>query len=327
MLQRFLRNVLLSLSRAGWARRLVTGWGFAWRVASRFVAGQTLSEALEVIQALNQRGIAATLDFLGESTTSPAEARAAAEEVLRALEGIEAAGVRANISVKLSQFGLVLGEDLCRENVARILRRAQELGNFIRIDMEDSTLTDQTIAVYDWARQQGFENTGIVIQSYLYRSENDICRLMEPADGAAGRVRLCKGAYDEPAEVAFPKKIDVDRNYDKLATLLMEGAQRAGAPQLSHDGRTPPIPAFATHDPLRVQYVQAEVERLDLPRGAVEFQMLYGIRRDLQERLAAQGYPVRVYVPYGTHWYPYFMRRLAERPANIWFFVSNFFKK
>jgi proline dehydrogenase len=302
---------------------MVTGWGLAWRVASRFVAGDTLDKAMSVIRELNQRGITASLDPLGEHTSSPAEANEAADEVIRALEGIEAVGVRANVSIKLTQLGLLLDDELCQANLRRVLNRARELNIFIRIDMEDSPLTERTLRTWDWARQQGFDNVGLVIQSYLYRSEADIRHMLQ----SGGRVRLCKGAYDEPAEVAFPKKVDVDASYDQLATLLLEGAASAGSPQVSSDGRTPPLPAFATHDDLRVQYVQSEVKRLKLPRGALEFQMLYGIRRDLQERLSAQGFPVRVYVPYGTHWYPYFMRRLAERPANIWFFISNFFRK
>jgi proline dehydrogenase len=323
MLRRFMRTSILSLSRAGWARRLVTRWGFAWRVASRFVAGQTLAEAIEVIQGLNARGMTATLDYLGESTTTAEEAIAAAQEVIRALEGIHAAGARANVSLKLSQFGLVLDESLCRLNLRDILSKARSFGNYVRIDMEDSPLTDRTIAMWDWARSQGFENVGIVIQSYLYRSEKDVCHILE----RGGRVRLCKGAYDEPTSVAFPKKVDTDANYDHLATLLMEGAVKAGKPPVSADGRVPPIPALATHDAARVRFAQEEMRRLDLPKGTVEFQMLYGIRRDLQDRLAAQGHAVRIYVPYGTHWYPYFMRRLAERPANVWFFLSNFFRK
>lgn len=323
MLQRLMRTSIISLSKAGWAQRLVTRWGFAWRAASRFVAGESLDQAIAVIQHLNERGIAASLDYLGESTTQPDEARAAAAEVIRALEAIDAAGVRSNVSLKLTQIGLSLDEALCQENLRQILSRARELGAFIRIDMEDSSATERTIAMYDWARGQGFDNLGVVLQAYLYRSEADLCHVVDQG----GRVRLCKGAYDEPPAVAFPKKKDVDDNYDKLATLLIQGAIKAGAPQVSTDGRVPPIAALATHDQARVQYVQAEVKRLGIPKGAVEFQMLFGIRRELQEQLAGQGYPVRVYVPYGTHWYPYFMRRLAERPANFWFFVSNFFRK
>ena len=323
MIGRIMRTSFISLSKAGWAQRLVTSLGFARRAASRFVAGESLDQAIRVIQQLNERGISATLDYLGESTTRPEEARASAQEVIRALEAIDAAGVRSNVSIKLSQIGLILDDSLCKENLAQILGRAGALGTFIRIDMEDSTLTERTVGIWRWAYQQGFHQVGIVIQAYLYRSEQDLCQIVQ----SGGRVRLCKGAYDEPADVAFPLKSDVDANYDKLASLLLEEALKAGAPQVSSDGRTPPIPALATHDVARVQHIQAEAKRLALPKGALEFQMLYGIRRDLQDQLVGQGYPVRVYVPYGTHWYPYFMRRLAERPANFWFFVSNFFRK
>jgi proline dehydrogenase len=322
MLARILRTFFISLSKAGWAQNVVSNWGFAWHFASRFVAGKDLEQALRVIQALNERGILATLDHLGEHTTRPEEACFAADEVIQALEAIDRSGVRSNISLKLSQLGLVLDEELCRQNLKRILARAQELGNFIRIDMEDSTLTVSTLAMYDWALEQGYRNTGIVIQSYLYRSGEDIRGILEHG----GRIRLCKGAYDEPVEVAFPKKADVDANFDRLVTQLIDGALQSGAPQVSTDGRFPPIPAFATHDDARVRFAREEVRRLKLPKGALEFQMLYGIRRDLQDTLVAEGYPVRVYVPYGTHWYPYFMRRLAERPANVWFFISNFFR-
>jgi proline dehydrogenase len=323
MLRRFLRTFIISLSKAGWAQRMVTSWGFAWRFASRFVAGQGLEQAIAVIRELNERGIAVTLDHLGENTSRPEEAATSASEVIHALEAIDASGVRANVSLKLTQLGLVLDENLCRENLRSILLRAHEFGTFIRIDMEDSAFTDRTLQMYDWAREQGFTNIGVVIQAYLYRSEQDTCHITE----SQGRVRLCKGAYDEPPAVAFPRKADVDANYDKLATQLLESALKFGAPQVSTDGRTPPIPAFATHDEVRVAFVQAEARRLGLSKEAIEFQMLYGIRRDLQDRLAGQGYPVRVYVPYGAHWYPYFMRRLAERPANLWFFLSNFFRK
>jgi proline dehydrogenase len=163
----------------------------------------------------------------------------------------------------------------------------------------------------------------LVIQSYLYRSESDVRSLISQGT----RIRLCKGAYKEPDEVAFPKKRDVDANYDRLVEIMMDAALANGAPALSQDGRIPPPPAIATHDPKRLEYAKAYAQKIGLPKQAVEFQMLYGIRRDLQEQTAGEGYPVRVYVPYGTEWYPYYVRRLAERPANVWFFISNFFRK
>lgn len=318
-----LRSTLIYLSKAEWARRMVTRWAFAWRAASRFVAGDTLEQAIQVIQSLNAKGINATLDHLGEHTTNAEEALRATEDILRAIQAIETAGVRANVSIKLTQIGLALSEELCANNLARILAFGRERDNFVRIDMEDFPWVEQTLGLYRRMREQGFDNTGVVIQSYLYRSEADVKRILE----LGGRVRLCKGAYKEPAEVAFPKKKDVDANYDRLANLLIEGSKANGSPQLSPDGKTPPIPAFASHDPKRLAHAKAIAQQVGLPRQALEFQMLYGIRRDLQEQTVQEGYPVRVYVPYGTEWYPYFVRRLAERPANLWFFVSNFFRK
>jgi proline dehydrogenase len=292
-------------------------------MAARFVAGETLAEAIGAIRRLNDRGIHATLDHLGENTAGEAAARQATDEVLAMLAAIDQAGVQANVSIKLSQMGLAISPELCRENLARMLRRAEELHNFIRIDMEGADLTEATLEQYFWARQAGYQQVGIVIQSYLLRSAGDIARIM--AEG--GRVRLCKGAYQESPRVAYPRKADVDENYDRLVAALFDGVAQAGLPRISPDGRIPPIPALATHDERRIQQAQAAAGKRNLPKDALEFQMLYGIRRDLQEKLAGEGYPVRVYVPYGTHWYPYFMRRLAERPANVWFFISNYFRK
>jgi proline dehydrogenase len=315
-----LRSFFISLSKGDWAQRTITRWGVTRRASQRFVAGESLSEAIAAVKELNAQGIEATLDFLGENTSQPEEARQSAEEVLRALDAIAGAEVRCNISIKLSQFGLTLDEALCRENLARILDRARQHDNFIRIDMEDSALTDRTLNMYYWAREQGFDKVGIVIQAYLYRSEMDIQKLVS----SGARIRLCKGAYQEPAEVAFPKKSDVDANYDLLASLLLATAEEK---LLARSGWLPPLAAIASHDPLRIEHAKKVIARLELPVELVEFQMLYGIRRNLQQELAAGGYGVRVYVPYGTHWYPYFMRRLAERPANVWFFISNFFRR
>jgi proline dehydrogenase len=318
-----LRSLFISLSRAAWAQRAIPRLGLVKRMAGRFVAGETAEEAIGVIRLLNAKGINATLDHLGENTTSAEAACQAADEVVEMLAVIEHAGVSANVSIKLSQMGLTIDPELCRQNVKRLLDQANALGSFIRIDMEDSALTESTLDVYYWARQQGYEQVGIVLQAYLYRSEADVRKIL----ALAGRVRLCKGAYNEPPQIAFPQKADVDKNYDRLAGLLMEGALQAGNPRLSSRGRIPPLPALATHDEKRIRYIRATAERLKLPKDAFEFQMLYGIRRDLQDQLAAAGYPVRVYVPYGTHWYPYFMRRLGERPANLWFLASNFLRK
>ncbi len=315
-----LRAFFNSMSKAAWAQRTITNWGFAWRTASRFVAGETIQDAVRVLDELNRKGIAGSLDHLGENTQSEQEAIRATDEVLALLQAISLPDIHASVSIKLSQIGLLLNEGLCQQNLLKILESARDTGAFIRLDMEDSSMTQATLDTYVWARQQGFDNLGVVIQAYLYRSEADIKALSQ----IGARVRLCKGAYREPPSVAFPKKQDVDANYDHLADLLMKSALAEGAPTIDVDGKIPPIPAIATHDPQRIRFAQMAAERLGLPKGAVEYQMLYGIRRDLQETLAAEGYPVRVYIPYGTHWYPYLMRRLAERPANLWFFLSSF---
>ena len=318
-----LRALLLSLSKAPWARRMVTQWKFARRAAARFVAGDTLEEAIRAVQALNQQGRTATLDHLGENVTNPDEARSAASDYLVIMDQICAAGVRSNASLKLSQLGLLLDYDLCLDNMRRILAKASECGLFVRIDMEDATTVDRTLKLYRTLVADGMRNTGLVIQSYLFRSQDDVRTLL--AEGA--RFRLCKGAYKEPPDVAYPQKRDVDTNFDRLAAMMIDAAHAAGDLPSSPDGRTPPVTAIATHDPRRVEFARQHAAKVGLPKQALEFQMLYGIRTDLQERLASEGYPVRIYVPYGSSWYPYFVRRLAERPANVWFFVSNFFRR
>jgi len=318
-----LRSILIYLSKAAWAQRLVVDWKFAWQAASRFVAGNTIGDAINAVCELNANGINSTLDHLGESTSTRAEAVKAADDVIELLEQINTSGVRANVSVKLTQIGLALDESLCEKNLERILARAREYKNFVRIDMEDTPYTDQTLRMYRDMRGKGFQNTGVVVQSYLYRTEKDTRELLE----AGACFRLVKGAYKEPPELAFPKKADVDANFDLLTQIMIDAAKTTGSPSLSADGRTPPIPAIGSHDPKRLDFARTYAEKVGLPKQAIEFQMLFGIRRDLQEQYVKEGYPVRIYVPYGTHWYPYFMRRLAERPANVWFFVSNFFRK
>ncbi|HNN13360.1 MAG TPA: proline dehydrogenase family protein [Anaerolineales bacterium] len=317
-----LRSFIIYLSKAAWAQNLITGWGFAWRTASRFVAGTKLSDALRVVRALNARGINATLDHLGEHTSSPEEAQQATDDIFATLDalGVEPS-LKGNVSIKLTQIGLGLDETLCAQNLERILARAKAAKTFLRIDIEDTPYTDKTINLYYLMREKGYENAGMAVQSYLYRAEADLRRMMQDAT----RIRLVKGAYREPPDKAFPKKADVDANYD-LLTKIMIDTSLAVQSALSDDGRVPPIPAIASHDERRIAFAKSYAEKVGLPKSGLEFQMLYGIRRDLQEQLAAEGYPVRVYVPFGTHWYPYFMRRLAERPANIWFFISNFFR-
>ena len=317
-----LRSFLIYLSQAAWAQNMVSNWGFAWRTASRFVAGTKIDDAIEVIRELNARGINVTLDHLGEHTSKPEEASEATAEILNTLDEIKRSGVRASVSIKLTQIGLGLDEALCAQNLERILVRAREHRNFIRIDMEDTPYTDRTINLYYQMRKKGYKNTGMVLQSYLYRTEADLRRLLEDKVP----IRLVKGAYNEPEDKAFPKKADVDANYDLLSKIVLDAAVAAKSSVASPDGFFPPLAAIATHDEDRIAFAKQYTQKAGLPRDALEFQMLYGIRRDLQEALVGEGYPVRVYVPFGTHWYPYFMRRLAERPANVWFFLSNFFR-
>jgi proline dehydrogenase len=318
-----LRSFFISLSKAVWAQQLITSWKFAWRAASRFVAGNSIQDAVLVVRELNAKGMNVTLDHLGEATTTREDALKATEDILELLDQIELAKIRANISIKLTQIGLALDEMLCSQNLEKILTRAGQDGNFVRVDMEDTPFTDRTIQMYRQMRAKGYDHTGLVIQSYLFRSEKDIQELL--ADGTP--IRLVKGAYDEPPELAFPKKADVDSNYDLLTERLIDAAIKAGSPILSVDGRIPPIPALGTHDQKRIEFAKDYASKRGMQKQAVEFQMLFGIRRDLQNQCLNEGYPVRVYVPYGTHWYQYYMRRLAERPANIWFFVSNYFRK
>jgi proline dehydrogenase len=318
-----LRSLLIYFSQAEWARRIVTSWAFARRAASRFIAGEKLDDAINVVKTLNNKNINATLDHLGEHTSNPEIARQATQDIIEILNTIEREGVRANVSIKLTQIGLAVDEDLCVENLNRILNTAVKLNTFVRIDMEDSQWVEKTIKIFLASQDLcSCENVGIVIQSYLFRSEADVAALLL----TGSRIRLCKGAYKEPEEIAFPEKKDVDANFDLIVKQLFNGALNNNHPEISEDGKIPPIPAIATHDENRILFAKKELEKSEYPKNAVEFQMLHGIRRDLQVSLAEEGYPVRVYVPYGSEWYPYFTRRLAERPANLWFFISNFFR-
>ncbi|TFH34733.1 MAG: proline dehydrogenase [Anaerolineales bacterium] len=291
-------------------------------MASRFIAGDTLQEALVTVQRLNQKGIFTTLDHLGEHVYSADEARHATETYLDILETLHAAGVKSNCSLKLSQLGLQLDPGLCLSNMRAIAARGAEYGTLVRIDMEDSTTVDATLTIYQTLLSEGLTNIGLVIQAYLYRSEADVEQLL--SNGT--RIRLCKGAYKEPGNVAFPKKSDVDANYDRLTGMMIDAAIARGSEASSADGRIPAITAVATHDESRIDFACDYAQHKGLTKEALEFQMLNGIRSDLQDKLAQAGYPMRVYVPYGTEWYPYFMRRLAERPANLWFFLSALFR-
>ena len=320
-----LRSFLIYLSKAAWAQKLVTSWSIAWRVASRFVAGVTVGEAIRAIRELNKNHINATLDHLGEHTSTVEEADKATDDILQVLDEIEKADVRANVSIKLTQIGMGLDEEICRHNLVRILEQIKKYGTFVRIDMEDTPYTDTTLAIFYSVLQRGFNvnQVGLVVQSYLYRTEADVRKLLE----YNAHLRLVKGAYKEPSDKAFPKKADVDANFDLLTKLMIDAACKIESNKISANGRVPPIPAIATHDEKRIAFAKQYAEKVGLPKDGLEFQMLYGIRRDLQEQLVKEGYPVRIYVPFGSQWYPYFMRRLAERPANIWFFVSNFLRK
>ena len=320
-----LRSILIYLSKAAWAQKLVTSWGLAKYAASRFVAGDGTGDALRVVRELNEKGINATLDHLGEHTSTTDEAETATDDIFLILNEIDRAGVRANISIKLTQIGMGLDEEICRQNLVRILEQVKQCNNFLRIDMEDTPYTDMTISLYLSMLQRGFNtcHVGLVMQSYLHRAEADLRRLLNYRT----HIRLVKGAYNEPPDKAYPKKADVDANFDLLAKLMIDAARQIEQNRISPDGRIPPVAAIASHDERRIAFAKQYAEKVALPKDAIEFQMLYGIRRDLQEQLVKEGYPVRVYVPYGTHWYPYFMRRLAERPANIWFFISNFLRK
>jgi proline dehydrogenase len=318
-----LRSLFITLSKAYWAQRWITGWALAWRVASRFIAGETVEQAIRAVQVLNQQGLLATLDQLGENTQTAQDAEVAIQGILSLLDEIERAGVQANVSVKLSQLGLIIDPPLAEKHIRHIVEKARQVNNFIRVDMEDSSLTDSTLRIVSALHQEGLTNVGTVIQSYLYRSIEDTRRLIEQGV----KIRLVKGAYQEPAHLAYPRKRDVDAAFDRLSDLLIEASLGLEYSRTTASGRFPPLAAIATHDEKRIEYAIQTAKRYGLPVERLEFQMLYGIRRDLQVELAKQGYPVRIYVPFGTHWYPYFMRRLAERPANLWFFVSNLFQR
>ena len=309
----FMRDLFLALSTNAAMRKFVVSFPLSKRVSRRFVAGETREEAIAAIRKLGAQGMLVTLDVLGESVKNEAEARAAKDEYLNALAAIRENGVQSHVSVKLTQMGLDIDPELAYDNMRQITARAKEINSFARIDMEDSTKTQATLNVYKHLREE-FDNVGIVIQAYLYRSEQDMRALYD----MGARVRLCKGAYKEPEAVAFPLKRDVDANYLKLAETFLQANGNGTGPHAHL--------ALATHDAKIVEWAKERIKQNHVAPSRYEFQMLYGIRSDLQRQLVAEGYPVRVYVPYGTHWYPYFMRRLAERPANVIFLVSNLFR-
>lgn len=298
-----LREAFLFLSESSLFRRIAQEVPLARSAARRFVAGESLDDAVEAARALNRAGMAVTIDYLGESVRNRDEARAAADVYVQLLDRIAAERLDANVSLKLTQLGQDIDDAFLRENVGRVLDRARELDTFVRFDMESSAYTQRTLDFFRRIWDEGYRNAGVVIQAYLRRSEQDVRML----NALGARVRLCKGAYNEPPSVAFPDKRDVDRNFVRLMRLLLR------------EGR---YPAIATHDEAMIRATREFAREASIPNTAFEFQMLYGVRRDIQQRLVADGYKVRIYVPFGDAWYPYLMRRLAERPANV-FFIAN----
>ncbi|QQS47227.1 MAG: proline dehydrogenase family protein [Acidobacteriota bacterium] len=300
------RTALLYLSRRHELKHFFSKFPGFSQVTRRFIAGENIDDAIEAIRALNELGIAATFDHLGESTTSAVEAESDVREYLHVLDRIRVTGVNSNVSVKLTQLGLDIDQEFCLENTRQIVEAAKRHDNFVRIDMEDSPKTDATLEIFRRLFNR-YANVGIVLQAYLYRTEKDL----EDVISLGARIRLCKGAYQEPESVAFQDKQEVDANFVKLMGRLLQS-------DIYH--------AIATHDEKMISATIDFADRNRIPKDGFEFQMLYGVRRDLQTRLAADGYRVRTYVPYGEYWYPYFMRRLAERPANVWFVLKNLFK-
>lgn len=298
-----LRASFLYLSHRRGLQRFVTRQRLTSALAYRFVAGDRLDDAVRAVTELNRRGWSASLDHLGENVTEEKAARSATDDYLAAFERIASERMNANVSVKLTQLGLDISPDLCRELLTRVVQRAQQLDNFVRIDMEGSAYTQRTLDLVLELHEQ-YPNCGVVLQSYLYRTAADVARV----NAAKVRVRLVKGAYDEPPDLAFPKKADVDAHFEAdMRELLSKGT----------------YPAIATHDDRLIEATRQYAREQGIATDRFEFQMLYGIRRDLQERLLRDGYRVRTYVPYGTEWYPYLMRRLAERPANLLFIVRS----
>jgi proline dehydrogenase len=293
----------MRLSQDERLRSIAVQNSLAHSFALRFVAGERLDQAINCVRELNARGMTATLDHLGENVASKQAAGEAADAYLRILDEINRAGARCNVSLKLTHMGLDLGGDVALENTRRVVALAAQFDNFVRIDMESSEYVDRTLDLFYGLWEQ-YRNVGVVIQSCLYRSESDLERLIE----AGARVRLVKGAYLEPASAAFQRKSEVDANFVRLMEVLLD----RGA-----------YPAIATHDARMIDATLRYARQNEIDQSRYEFQMLYGVRRDLQARLVRDGHNMRIYVPYGTHWYPYLMRRMAERPANLMFVLGN----
>ncbi len=301
-----LRSTLLRLSESEGLAHWVTSNGATRRMSHRFVAGETLDQATAAVRGCNDAGMMVTLDCLGEHVATPADAQKARDTYLGILDRIAQEKLKANVSCKLTQLGLDLSVEFCEGMVLSLAERAAGYDSFLRIDMEGSIYTQRTVELVKRVRAQT-PCVGVVIQAYLYRSENDVRDLLS----YGCRIRLCKGAYDEPAELAFPRMVDVDANYVKLMRLLLSSGFYHG---------------IATHDPRIIAETIRCASEIKISKDDFEFQMLYGVRTDLQRQLVRDGYRVRVYVPYGQEWFPYFMRRLAERPANLSFFLRNFFR-
>jgi proline dehydrogenase len=304
-----LRSALLYLSNQPRVFSFVSKNRMAKGFAARFVPGETLDDALDVVKQLNAKGITASLDLLGESVRNENEARESASQYIRMLDRIKESKLDANVSVKLTAMGLDVGEELCIANMQNILERAREHETFVRIDMEGSDYTQKTLDIFYHRLFPSYRgNVGIVLQSYLYRAFQDA----QEANVAGARVRLCKGAYKEPESVAYAEKKNVDDSYLRcMRELVLNGH----------------YPGIATHDERMVRETKRFALENDIAPNRFEFQMLYGVRRDLQEKLVREGYRMRVYVPFGTQWYPYLMRRLAERPANVAFITGNVLKE
>jgi proline dehydrogenase len=295
-----------ALARSRLLKRVASRYGLAnpRSFARRFIAGETLEQAIAAARAVEARGLSLTLDYLGESASTLEEAAAATDEYVRMLDAIVGSGITRNISLKLTQLGLDVDRDGALQNLRRIVEPARGHGFFVRIDMENSPYVAATLDIFETLWREGLTNVGVVLQSALHRSEADLRRV----NALGARVRLVKGAYKEPADIAWQRKADVDAAYVRMMELLLR------------DGN---FPALATHDPAIIAAAQAFTETHGIARDSFEFQMLYGIRRDLQTALAADGYGVRVYIPFGSEWFPYYMRRLGERPANVGFVLRG----
>ncbi|MCU9593480.1 proline dehydrogenase [Caldibacillus thermolactis] len=305
-MENLMRNCFLFLSKNKTITKLAKKYGLRLG-ASRFVAGESVDQAVQIIKNMNKKGLVVTVDYLGEFVNSENEALNMTNQTIKTIEAIGKENLDAQVSLKLTSLGLDISEELVMTNFRRIINKAREYQVFVTIDMEDYERCEKTLEIYKTFKKE-YEHLGTVIQAYLYRAEKDIKEL----DAYDASLRLVKGAYKESSEVAFPDKKDVDENFKKLIRLHLENGN---------------FTAIATHDDAIIEYTKQLVKELNIPKDQYEFQMLYGIRTDRQFELIQEGYPMRVYVPYGTDWYGYYMRRLAERPANVWFVVKNMFKK